>query len=161
MFSQLWLSHLLRNCHYLPTILLLHLTSTYVLSLHLLLSPQHHPVLSQTLFYILFYNFLFPSYHPNIFDATSTKNFQQPFARHIFSATTHFIQKLENIPHQHIYFQSPTSYHTINCLVYIVHKTQRSIIQHILDPKQNCRKFHKQQSFTSNQLFQTLFYHSN
>ena len=53
----------------------LHLTSTYVLALHLLLSPQHHPLLSRMLLSLLFCNFLFPSNHPNILDATSTKNF--------------------------------------------------------------------------------------
>ena len=125
LFFQLSLSHLLRNRQYLPTIPRLQLTSTYVLALHLLLSPQHHPLVSRMLLYLLFFNFLFSSNHPNILDVTSTKNFQQPFAPHIFSATTHFLHQLQNIPHQRIYFQTQTTYHAINCLALIpqTHRT--------------------------------------
>ena len=88
------------------------------------------------LLYLLFYNFLFPSNHPNILDDTSAKNFQQSFTPQIFSVITHFLQQL----HQRIYLQTPTSYHTINCLA-LIPQTHR----HRTNPtfKILCKSFRK------------------
>ena len=123
MLFQFPLSHLLRNRQYLPIIPPLHLIST--LSWRYIFFC-HHNITHSYLGYSLTYfsttcYFLKPSKYSR---CHINQNFQQPFAPQIFSATTHFLQKFQNISHRHIYFQTPIN-HTINSLALIpqTHRT--------------------------------------